>query len=228
MLVTIHTNLSPLWKLIFATQPDAPPERPAGKCYVPEKLRIRLLRTYHYFKTASHPGKNQISWAILPLVFMVCVHWCCCVCPACNPKTNHPTIFLLCLLHLISNGECPWSHLTMHLYVDLPLSQGSTVNLMVVFVKCANMSHSKKLPTDHELAFGVCQEVFHFYGLPKETVLDRRNQLVPRFWCVFCTPLRILFSFSTAYHSQSKDAADHSSQALDQFLLCHIFYHQDN
>ena len=115
----------------------------------------------------------------------------------------------------------------MDFIVDLPVSRGHTVILMVVdrFSKMCHCVPFKKLPTAQELATVFAREVFRLQGLPKEIVSDRGSQFVSRFWRAFCSQLGIRLSFSSAYHPQSNGAAERSNQALEQFLRCHVSDH---
>lgn len=234
ILAAIRTSLtSPLGEQILAAQSGAPSGRPNGRCFVPEELRTRLLRTYHNSKAAGHPGKNQLSWAVSRLFWWPSLRSdiaayvaACSVCA----QSKSPRHLPLGLLQPIATGERPWSHLGMDFIVDLPASRGHTVILMIVdrFSKMCHCVPLKKLPSAQELASIFAREVFRLHGLPKEIVSDRGSQFVSRFWRAFCSQLGIHLSFSSAYHPQSNGAAERSNQALEQFLRCYVSDHQDN
>lgn len=234
ILATIRTNLtSPLGEEILAAQTNAPPEKPSGKCFVPDNLRTKLLHTYHYPKAAGHPGKNQMIWSVTRQFWwpglrsdVAAYVASCSVCA----QNKTPRRLPVGLLQPNANGERPWTHLSMDFIVELPVSNGNTVILMVVdrFSKMSHCIPLKKLPTAQELASIFAREVFRLHGLPKEIVSDRGSQFVSRFWRSFCAQMGIQLSFSSAYHPQSNGAAERSNQALEQFLRCYVSDHHNN
>ena len=118
---------------VLEAQGDAPASCPSGKLFVPENLRLEILKEHHNSALAGHPGSKATSelvsrrfwwpkWRQEVLNFVS-------ACPTCaRSKVDHTRPAGRLLPLAIPNR--PWTHLSMDFITDLPVSAGKTVILV--------------------------------------------------------------------------------------------------
>ncbi|KAK3507083.1 hypothetical protein QTP70_004474 [Hemibagrus guttatus] len=94
----------------------------------------------------------------------------------------------------------PWSHLAIDFITDLPNSHGFTTVMVVIdrFSKVCKLIQLQGLPTAMDTASVIFQNVFRNFGLPEDTVSDRR----------------IGVSLTSGYHPQSNGQAEWLNQEI--------------
>ncbi|KAI2644484.1 Transposon Tf2-6 polyprotein [Labeo rohita] len=180
-------------------QSSAPPECPAGKLFVPEALRERVLTQVHSVPSSGHPGinatihllRNRFWWPTLATETIQFVNRCS-VCQTSKPSKHLPAGLLQPL------PLRPWSHIAIDFITDLPSSQGNTVIFTIVdrFSKACRLIPIPKLPSALEAAELLCNQVFRFYGLPEDIVSDRGPQFTSRLWSAFFKLLSVNVSLT--------------------------------
>ncbi len=125
---------------------------PAGRLYVPQSARARVLQWGHESPLTCHPGnflQRRFWWPSIKEDVKVYVE----ACPVCSQgKVTHQRP--QGLLHPLPIPHRPWSHLSLDFVTGLPPSQGNPVILVVVdrFSKAARFISLPKLPSAKETA----------------------------------------------------------------------------
>ncbi|KAI2645676.1 Transposon Tf2-6 polyprotein [Labeo rohita] len=214
-------------------QSSAPPECPAGKLFVPEALRERVLTQVHSVPSSGHPGidatihllRNRFWWPTLATETIQFVNRCS-VCQTSKPSKHLPAG----LLQPLPLPQRPWSHIAIDFITDLPSSQGNTVIFTIVdrFSKACRLIPIPKLPSALEAAELLCNQVFRFYGLPEDIVSDRGPQFTSRLWSAFFKLLSVNVSLTSGYHPQSNGQTERLNQEIIRFLRSYCYSNQSD
>ncbi len=200
-----------------------PPECPRDKLFVPETLRKRTIDQVHMALSSGHPGINATIqllqnrfWSTTLRKDTITQVRQCQVCQTQKPIRQLPAG----LLQPLPIPHRPWSHIAIDFITDLPNSNGHTTILTVIdrFSKVCRLIPLPKLPTALETAEHLCNQVFRFYGLPKDIVSDRGPQFTSWVWAVFFKALEINVSLTSGYHPQSNGQAERLNQELVRFI----------
>ena len=201
--------------------------------YIPEAIRLKVLRLVHDSKVAGHRGVQKTQ------EFLSRFFWwpnsrqdvkkyvlSCDTCARC--KT--PRSLKVGLLQPLPVPSRPWGSISMDFIVDLPTSKGQNTILVVVdrLTKAAHFIACNGPPSAKETADLMIQNVFRLHGVPDEVVSDRGVQFTSKFWRSFCTSLEIDINLSTAFHPQSNGQTERTNQTLEQYLRCYICHLQDD
>ncbi|KAL0154660.1 hypothetical protein M9458_048923, partial [Cirrhinus mrigala] len=214
-------------------QSSAPPECPAGKLFVPEALRERVLTQVHSVPSSGHPGidatihllRNRFWWPTLATETIQFINRCS-VCQTSKPSKHLPAG----LLQPLPLPQRPWSHIAIDFITDLPSSQGNTTIFTIVdrFSKACRLIPIPKLPSALEAAELLCNQVFRFYGLPEDIVSDRGPQFTSRLWSAFFKLLNVNVSLTSGYHPQSNGQTERLNQEVIRFLRSYCYSHQSD
>lgn len=85
------------------------------------------------------------------------------------------------------NPQRPWSHLSIDFLTNLPESEGKTVIMVTMdrFSRFLRLMLLPALPTALETAKLIFNQVFRYYGIPKDIVSDRCPQFISQIWKAF-------------------------------------------
>ena len=133
------------------------------------------------------------------------------------------------LLKPLPVPERIWQHISMDFIVDLPLSDGCTI-LLVITDRLGKGTILIPVPPDKFDALGTA-ELFirHYIGhhwLPKSIVTDRGQQWANGFWKRVCELLKIERRLSTAYHPETDGATERKNQEVEMYLRAFVTYNQ--
>ncbi|KAK9395371.1 hypothetical protein NXF25_018732, partial [Crotalus adamanteus] len=150
------------------------------KLYVPQSLRVKILRQGHDVKSAGHFGflktlhllKRQFWWPGMKTDVQKYVRECS-MCATTKPQVGKPSG----LLQQVSNPNHPWEEIGMDFIVDLPASHGNTViwTVMDLFSKQAHFIPCKGLPSARCLAKLFVIHVYRLHGVPRRIISEECN-----------------------------------------------------
>ncbi|KAE8206768.1 hypothetical protein CF327_g7494, partial [Tilletia walkeri] len=203
------------------------------RVYIPEPLRIEIIKSRHDHHLAGHPGRRKTLsllrrdyfWPSMRKMVEEYVDTCD---PCARTKIpRHKTYGLLKSLHI---PKRLWDDVAMDFIEGLPLSEGFDSILVIVerlskmglFIPC----HSTI--TSQDLAQLYLKHVFSKHGRPKTIVSDRGSEFTSSFWRSLCQLLNIEQSLSTAYHPQTDGQTERVNQNLEQYLRLFTSYQQDD
>ena len=131
------------------------------------------------------------------------------------------------LLKPLPVPERIWQHISMDFIVDLLLSDGCTI-LLVITDRLGKGTILIPVPPDKFDALGTA-ELFirHYIGhhwLPKSIVTDRGQQWVNGFWMRVCELLKIERRLSTTYHPETDGATERKNQEVEMYLRAFVTY----
>ncbi len=115
--------------------------------------------------------------------------------------------------------KCPWSHLRVDFITDLPSSDGNTCVLVVIdwFSMSCQLLPLKGLPTAMETTEIMFNNIFRYYRIPEDIVLDRGPQFISRVWRAFLL-LCVTISLLSEYHPQYNGQTERKIQEVWHFL----------
>lgn len=191
-----------------------------------------LTKQIHTSPSSGHPGiaattqlVNKCFW--WPSLQTDIIHYInnCTICQTTKSPRQLPAG-----LHPLPIPQRPWSHLTIDFITDLPNSQGYTTILTIVdrFSKACRFIPLPKLPTTLETAEQLCNQVFHFYGLPEDIVSNRGPQFTSRLWSAFFQKLNINISLTSGYHPEANGQAERMNQELIRYLRSYCHQNQND
>ncbi|KAI2645678.1 Transposon Tf2-6 polyprotein [Labeo rohita] len=212
--------------------PEAPPDCPPHRRFVPPDERIPLIHSSHTSLGTGHPGTNrtlsllqdQFWWPRMEQDVQRYVRGCRECAMAKSPR-HLPSGKLVPLP--VPNR--PWSHLGVDFITDLPPSEGNTCILVIVdrFSKFCRLIPLQGLPTAWNTAKLLFDQVFRPYGLPEDIVSDRGPQFISRVWKAFFRLLGVTVSLSSGYHPQTNGQTERKIQEVGRFLRTFCTSHQD-
>ena len=150
----------------------------------------------------------------------------CATCQRAKPSTTAPSG----LLQPLPTPSKPWSHVSLDLITDLPLSEGhdSIVVFVDMLTKMAHFAPTNKTLDTTGLAHLFMQHVVKHHGLPKVLVSDRDPRMTSEFWRSLFNQLGFRLNMSTAYHPQTDGQTERTNRMLDQILCTFVHpFHGD-
>lgn len=123
-----------------------------------------------------------------------------------------------------------WSSFSMDFIIKLSTSGYFYFIFIVVdqFFKMAHYIPCNKIIIGKETAGFFIDNIYWYYGLFDDIVLDWRTQFVSKFWKSLFETLKVKIKLSLAFHLQTKRKIERVNQVLKQYLRCTINYQQEN
>ncbi|KAK9395713.1 hypothetical protein NXF25_019074 [Crotalus adamanteus] len=203
------------------------------KVYVPQSLRVEVLRRGHDVKSAGHFGflktlhllKRQFWWPGMKTDVEKYVRECS-MCATTKPRIGKPSG----LLQQVSDPNRLWKEIGMDFIVDLPASHGNTVISTVIdlFSKQAHVIPCKGLPSARQLTKLFITHIYRLHGVPHHIISDRGVQFTTRFWRNFITSISSSQGLSSTFHPSTNGAAERANAMAERYLRCYINYQQTN
>ena len=204
-----------------------------GLIYVPETLRMDMLREHHDAPLAGHCGIART------LELITRNYWF----PGINSFVkDYVNSCFLCqqakIPRHLRHGELasllvpttPWKGLTCDLITDLPVSCG--MDSILVFVdRMTKMSHfipCSKTLNALEFAKLFVSHIVRLHGLPDTIVSDRGSIFTSHFWSTLSSILGIDARKSTSFHPQTDGQTERMNQTLEAYLRIFCNYDQDD
>ncbi|KAH9460141.1 hypothetical protein Pst134EB_033351 [Puccinia striiformis f. sp. tritici] len=203
------------------------------RIFVPETLRIRVMKMYHDAPTVGHPGAARtlstltrtFSWPGVRNFVLNYVKSC----DSCQRVKARRQAKDGKLMPLVS-GPKPWSTIGMDMITKLPLSGGFD-SILVVIDLLSKLTHfipCKEASSSMVLASLFRKNIFRLHGLPDRIVSDRGSTFVSGIWKCLMVSLNIKSALSTAYHPQTDGQTERMNQVLEDYLRHFCSYYQDN
>jgi len=200
------------------------------------ELRRGVTTLFHDSTTAGHPGISKTLQLIQPYYwwpgmkdFITQYIWGCAMCQMTKVNThpNHPLLFPI----TPAEDAKPFETIAMDFITKLPPSGGYDTILTITDTDCSKASIF--LPCKEAIdSEGVTQlyltNVLPHYGTPKKIISDRDPRFTSHFGKELCRLLNIRQNISTAYHSQTDGASEHTNQTLEQYLRLFCGMQQNN
>ena len=204
-----------------------------GLIYVPQSMRMSVLKDHHDAPLAGHCGVartiellSRNYWFPGMQSFVKNYVNSCFLCQQAKPSRH---------LH---HGELaslpvptsPWKGLSCDLITDLPISNG--YDSILVFVdRMSKMSHfipCTKTMSAPDFAKLFVSQIVRLHGLPDSIVSDHGSIFTSNFWSTLASILKIDPHKSTAFHPQTDGQTERMNQTLEQYLRIHCNYQQDD
>ena len=203
------------------------------RIFVPEGVRVTVLRFCHDHKLAGHFGVHKTSELLQrtfwwPQLLTDCRKYVESCATCIRNKGSKSRAWGL--LKPLSVPERPWKMISMDFIVELPRSEGFTT-IFVVVDRLSKMAHflpMRGTPSASETARMFIKEIVRLHGVPANIVSDRGVQFTSRFWRALCEALNIGLSFSSAYHPQSNGQTERTNQTVEQYLRCFSSFSQED
>lgn len=196
------------------------------KIFIPQQVRLQVLRTFHEHKLAEHFGVQETSELLQRSFWWPGWRQDCkdyvSSCTVCQ-HNNRSKAKSWGLLRPLPIPEQPWRKISMNFIVDLPPSEGFTTILVVVdrLSKTAHFVSMVDTPSAVDTANTFIKEIVRLHGIPDSIVYDRGVQFTSRFWKDLCKSLAIEVCLSSAYHPQSNGQTGRTNQTLEH--TCGVF-----
>ena len=197
-----------------------------------KSLRLRILQECHDTPSAGHPGfiktlanvAQRFWWPHLSKTVRSYVTSCA-TCQRIKPSTQHTPG----LLHSQSVPTRPWSHISMDLVTDLPLSLGpdglsydSICTFVCLLTKQAFFVCCNKTITANNLAHLFIDNVYRLQGLPSKIISDHETRITSDFWQTLFSQLGSHLNISTAYHPQTDGQSERTHRTIEQILRAYV------
>ncbi len=203
------------------------------RIYIPEPLRLEILKKHHDAPPAGHPGRavtldlirRNYSWPGLQRQVRLFVTSC----DTCQRvKADHHKPYGL--LQPLPVPSRPWEDLSWDLIVKLPISQGFDSIWVVVcrHIKAAHFIPCRESMSGDELASLFIREVYRLHGAPRTVVSDRGTTFVNGIFPAFLKRLGVEPLASTAYHPQTDGQTERINQPVEDYLRACVSYLQDD
>lgn len=154
---------------------------PNGKTYIPYNLQDHVIEWAHTSPTSGHPGitrtlsiiSGKYWWPRMTGYVKTAVQLCA-VCATTKSSRQLP----LGKLMPLPTPTRPWSHIAVDFVMDLPVSQGYMVIMVVVdrISKGCRPILFCSLPSVLQVAESLLHHVFRCYGILENILLDRDPQ----------------------------------------------------
>ncbi|KAE8216955.1 hypothetical protein CF319_g8841, partial [Tilletia indica] len=203
------------------------------RLYVPESLRVDILKSRHDHPLAGHHGRRKTLDLVRRDFFWPhmrkFIHNYVDTCDSCSrtkPQRHKP----YGPLHSLHVPIRPWTDVAMDFVEALPNSFGFDAILVIVerLTKMALFIPTYTTLTSPDLAKLYLQHVFSKHGLPDTIVSDRGSEFTSSFWRSLCKLLGIKQALSTAYHPQTDGQTERVNQSLEQYLRTFTNYQQSD
>ena len=201
-------------------------------------LRTRILAEFHDSPSAGHPGYlrtlNAVAahyWWPRMTDFVRRYVASCSTCQRIKPSTQAPAGLLQ--PHAVPTR--PWSHISMDLITDLPVSvshDGQQYDAIATFVdlltKQAFFVRTTKTVTATGLAHLYLDNVYRLKGLSKFIVSDRDTRITSEFWQTLFRRLGSTLNLSTAHHPQTDGQTEITHRTIEQILRAYVTPEHDD
>jgi len=196
-------------------------------------LRSRLLNEFHDAPTAGHPGFTKtlnalgahFYWPGISRSVKAYVRSCA-TCQRIKPSTLLPPGLLQ--PHPIPTR--PWSHVSMDLITDLPLSPSlvtgqtfdSIATFVCMFTKMAIFVPIHKSISSQQLAHVFMEHVVSKRGIPSVLVSDRDPRFTSDFWQSLFKRLGSRLNLSTSHHPETDGQTERTHRTIEQVLRAYV------
>jgi hypothetical protein len=190
-------------------------------------LRLKVISMFHDPTFVGHPGREKTYeqvrrhfwWRNMEAEVRAYVKSCA-TCQRVKPTSHAP----YGLLQPLPTPKRPWSHVSLDLITDLPMSDGydSIVVFVDLLTKQAFFVPTNKTVNATQLAGILLSTVFRHRGLPRVLVSDRDPRFVSDMWNSLFTKLGTKLNISTAYHPQTDGQTERTNRTLEQLLRCYV------
>jgi hypothetical protein len=201
--------------------------------YVPESLRLEVLRQHHDDPLAGHFGVAKTLELLsrnyyFPGMskFVTDYVSTCDLCARGKPSRHRPYGELAPLP--VPNS--PWAGVSCDFVVDLPVSEGYDALLVFVdrFTKMCHLVPCNKTAKAPDFARYYLQHVIRLHGIPESLVSDRGSIFTSHFWRDLAKLLGTKSRLSTSFHPQTDGQTERMNQTIEQYLRIYCNYQQDN
>jgi hypothetical protein len=201
--------------------------------YVPESLRLEIIRSHHDDPLAGHPGIERTHELVsrnyyFPGMrkFIKSYVTSCDLCARAKPSRHMPHGELAPL----PVPEAPWKSISCDFITDLPLSHGYDAILVFVdrFSKMTHIVPCNKVTDAPAFARLFLDYVVRLHGVPTSLVSDRGSIFTSHFWTALAELLGLQRRLSTAFHPQTDGQTERMNQILEQYLRIYCNYQQDD
>jgi len=204
-----------------------------GLIYIPEPLRVDIIRAHHDAPLIGHPGVARTCELItrnfwFPHMQRIVENYTnsCHLCQT-SKAPRHPRHGELASLPVPTSL---WKGLSCDFITDLPLSNG--MDSVLVFVdRMTKMSHFIAcLKTTSALDFArlFVTHIVRLHGLPDSIVSDCGTIFTSNFWSSVAEILKIDPRKSTAFRPQTDRQTEHMNQTLETYLRIFVNQEQDD
>jgi hypothetical protein len=204
-----------------------------GLIYIPEPLRVDVIREHHDAPLTGHQGVARTCELItrnfwFPRMQTTVENYInsCHLCQT-SKAPRHPRHGELASLPVPTS---PWKGLSCDFITDLPLSNG--MDSILVFVdRMTKMSHflpCLKSTSAPDFARLFVSHVVKLHGLPDSIVSDRGSIFTSHFWTTVASILKIDPRKSTAFHPQTDGQTERMNQTLETYLRIFVNHEQDD
>ena len=201
--------------------------------YIPETLRLDILRIHHDDPLAGHFGITKTLellsrnyWFPKMSSYVKKYVSTCDLCSRSKPSrhTKHGELLPLPV------PSSPWKGLTCDYIVDLPVSHGYDALLVFIdrLTKMAHLIPCNKTTDAPQFARMFLDHVIRLHGLPDSLVSDRGAIFTSHFWKSLAKLLNINGRLSTSFHPQTDGQTERMNQTVEQYLRIYCNYQQDN
>ena len=204
-----------------------------GLIYIPELLRMDILREHHDAPLAGHCGaartlelisRNYWFPGINAFVrdYIASCHLC--------QQAKAPRHLRHGELTPLPVPDSPWKGLSCDFITDLPVS--NSMDSILVFVdRMTKMGHfipCLKSTTAPEFAKLFMSYIVKLHGLPDSIVSDRGSIFTSHFWSTLASILKIDPRKSTAFHPQTDGQTERMNQTLETYLRIFCNHEQND
>jgi hypothetical protein len=204
-----------------------------GLIYVPETLRMDVLREHHDAPLAGHCGIARTLelitrnyWFPGINVFVKDYVNSCFLCQ----QAKAPRHLRHGELASLPVPTTPWKGLTCDFITDLPVSCGMD-SILVFIDRMTKMSHfipCSKTTDAPEFAKLFVSHIVKLHGLPDTITSDRGSIFTSHFWSTLSSILGIDARKSTSFHPQTDGQTERMNQTLEAYLRIFCNYDQDD
>lgn len=150
-------------------------------------------------------------------------------CPTCQ-VTKGENVHIPGLLEPLEIPDMAWSHITMDFIVDLLLSRGKDLTLVVVD-RLTKYAHF--LALSHPYTVQMVVEIFmdnihKLHGMPTAIITDRDRIFTSEFFQEIFKAKKVQLRFSTSYHPQIDGQTERVNQCLESYLRNMTFQEPKN
>jgi len=191
--------------------------------YIPEKLRLEILKRYHNKPTCGHLGIRRTEELILRNYWWPKLHEdvvsyvkSCEDC-ARNKISRHKKYDFL---RPLETPDRPWRSIEIDFLCGLPKSKGYSVIMVVAdrFSKMIHLIPFKNLPNAKQTAKAFLSSVFRIHGLPSDIYTDRGSQFTSALWKELMNYLEIDSKIATTDHHEAIGQVERNNSFIEQYL----------
>ena len=201
--------------------------------YIPETLRLDVLRMHHDDPLAGHFGiaktielLSRNYW--FPKLSAYVKNYVS-TCDLCS-RSKHSRHMKYGELLPLPVPSKPWKGITCDFIVDLPPSNGYDALLVFVdrLTKMIHLIPCNKASDAPQFARMFLDHIVRLHGLPESIVSDRGAIFTSHFWKTLTKLLNINGRLSTSFHPQTDGQTERINQIAEQYLRMYCNYQQDD